>query len=72
VEGECRLQTPHHVTVNGFEADKAFFLATACFDYGDGQVHRAQGRARLKWQAAFISAHLFSVDEAGAGNVRKL
>jgi hypothetical protein len=62
------LQTPHHVSVDTFAADKTLFLMTACFDYGDNQAHSQCG-TRIKWEAAFISAHRMAEDCVGTGTI---
>jgi hypothetical protein len=69
VKGECRLQTPHHVSVDNFVADKALFLATACLNYGRRQLHCAQCGTRIKWAAAFISAHSMAEQCLGTGTI---
>ena len=69
VKGECRLQTPHHVSVNNFMADKALFLATACLNHGHRQLHCAQCGTRIKWAAAFISAHRMDEQCVGTGTI---
>jgi hypothetical protein len=69
VKGECRLQTPHHVSVDNFVADKALFLMTSCLDYGDKQLHCSQCGTRIKWEAAFISAHRMAEDCIGTGTI---
>lgn len=67
VKGECRLQTPQHASVDGFFAEEALFLATACFDYGDRQPHCSQCGTRIKWEATFISAHRIAEQCVGTG-----
>jgi hypothetical protein len=69
VKGGCRLQTPHHVSVDDFVADKALFLMTACFDYGDNQAHCSQCGTRIKWEMAFISAHRIAEQCVGTGTI---
>jgi hypothetical protein len=69
VKGECRLQTPHHVSVDNFVADKALFLMTSCLEYGDKQLHCSQCGMRIKWEAAFISAHRMAEDCVGTGTI---
>jgi hypothetical protein len=69
VEGECTLQTPHHVSVDNFVADKALFLATACFNYGDRQLHCAQCGTHIKWEVAFISSHRIAEQCLGTGTI---
>jgi len=67
LKGEGRLQAPHHVGVDTFLADKALFLATACLDYGDNQLHCALCWTSIKWEAAFISAHRIAEQCVGTG-----
>jgi hypothetical protein len=67
VKGECRLQTPHHVSVDNFVADKALFLMTSCLDYGDKQLHCSRCGMRIKWEPAFVSAHRMAGDCVGTG-----
>ena len=50
-----------------FLADKALFLATACLDYGDNQLHCALCWTSIKWEAAFISAHRVAEECIGTG-----
>jgi hypothetical protein len=69
VKGECRLQTPNHVSVDDFVADKALFLMTACFDYGDKQPHCSQCGTRIKWEVAFVSAHRIAEQCMGTGTI---
>jgi hypothetical protein len=68
VEGRCRLQTPH-ISVDAFMADKALFLATACLNHGHRQLHCAQCGTRIKWAAAFISAHRMDEQCVGTGTI---
>jgi len=63
------MQTPHHVSVDNFVADKALFLMTACFDYGDNQAHCSQCGMRIKWEEAFISAHRMAEQCLGTGTI---
>jgi len=69
VKGGCRLQTPHHVSVDTFIADKALFLMTACFDYMDKQPHCSHCGARIKWEEVFISAHRMAEECVGTGTI---
>ena len=68
-ESECRLQTPHHVSVDNFVADKALFLLTACLDDGDKQLHCALCGTRIKWEVAFIAAHRVAEECVGTGSI---
>jgi hypothetical protein len=63
------LQTPHHVSVDTFVADKALFLMTACVDYGDTQLRCSQCGTRIKWEVVFISAHRIAQDCVGTGTI---
>jgi hypothetical protein len=69
VKGECRLQTPHHISVDNFVADKALFLMTSCLDYGDKQLHCSQCGTCIRWEAAFISAHRMAEQCLGTGTI---
>jgi hypothetical protein len=69
LKGECILQTPHHVSVDGFVADEALFLMTACFDYGANQAHCSQCGTRIKWEMAFVSAHRIAEQCVGTGTI---
>ena len=69
LKGECRLQTPHHVSVDDFVADKALFILTACRECEDRQLHCAQCGTRIKWEAAFISAHRMAEQCVGTGTI---
>jgi len=69
VKGEYRLQTPHHVSVDTFVADKALFLMIACVEYGDKHMHCSQCGTRIKWEAAFISAHRMAEHCIGTGTI---
>jgi hypothetical protein len=68
-KGEYRLQTPHHVSVDTFVADKASFLLTACLDYANKQLHCSQCGTRINWVAAFISAHRVAEECVGTGKI---
>jgi hypothetical protein len=68
-KGECGLQTPHHVSVDTFVADKALFLLTACLDYANKQLHCSQFGMRIKWEAAFISTHRVAEECVGTGKI---
>ena len=63
------MQTPHHVSVDNFAADKALFLATACLNFGDRHLHCAQCGTRIKRVAAFISAHCMTEQCLGTGTI---
>ena len=67
MKGEYRLQTPHHVSVDTFVADKAMFLMNACLEYGDKHIHCSQCGALIKWEAASISAHRMAEHCMGTG-----
>jgi hypothetical protein len=69
VKGEYRLQTPHHVSVDTFVADKALFLMTASVEYGDKHMHCSQCGTRIKWEAVFISAHRMAEHCIGTGTI---
>lgn len=69
VKGGYRLQTPHHVSVDTFVADKARFLMTACVEYGDKHMHCSQCGTRIKWEPAFISAHRMAEHCIGTGAI---
>ena len=69
VKGECRLQTPHHVSVDTFIAAKAVFLATACLNHGGKHLHCARCRIRIKWAGVFISAHRMTEQCVGTGAI---
>jgi hypothetical protein len=69
LKGECRLQTPHHVSVDDFVADKALFLMIACGEYEDKQLHCVQCGTRIKWEATFISAHRMAEQCVGTGTI---
>jgi hypothetical protein len=69
VKGGYRLQTPHHVSVDTFVADKARFLMTACVEYGDKHMHCSQCGTRIKWEPAFISAHRMAAHCIGTGTI---
>jgi hypothetical protein len=63
------LQTPHHVSVEMFVADKAFFLLTACLDYVNKPLHCSQCGTRIKSVTAFISAHRLAEECVGTGTI---
>jgi hypothetical protein len=63
------LQTPHHVSVDDFVADKALFLMTACLECGDNQMRCNQCGTRIKWEVAFISAHRMTAECVGTGTI---
>jgi hypothetical protein len=63
------VQTPHHVSVDNFVADRALFMMSACLDYGANQLHCSQCGTRIKWEAVFISAHRMAVDCVGTGTI---
>jgi len=69
VKGECSVQTPHHVSVDTFVANKAVFLMTACLEHGDNHMHCAQCGTGIKWEAAFISSHRVAEDCVGTGAI---
>jgi hypothetical protein len=69
VKGECTLQTPQHASVDKFVADKALFLMTACLEDRDKHLHCAQCGTRIKWEAAFVSAHRMTEDCVGTGTI---
>ena len=64
-----QLQTPQHASVDGFSAEEALFLATACFDNGDRQPHCSQCGMRIQWEVAFISAHRMTAECVGTGTI---
>jgi hypothetical protein len=63
------LQTPQHASVDGFSAEKALFLAIACLEDRDKHMHCAQCGTRIKWEAAFVSAHRMTEDCVGTGTI---
>jgi hypothetical protein len=69
VEGEYKLQTPHHVSVDNFIADKALFLMSACLENWDKHMHCAQCGTRIKWEPAFISAHRVDEECVATGTI---
>jgi hypothetical protein len=48
-------------------ADKALFLMSACLESEDKHMHCAQCGTRIKWAAAFISAHRMAERCLGTG-----
>ena len=69
LKGECRLQTPHHVSVDNFVAGKSLVLLTACLDYGDKQLQCALCGTRINWEVAFIAAHRVAEECVGTGTI---
>jgi NAD-dependent SIR2 family protein deacetylase len=67
VKDECKVQTPHYVSVDNFVVDKALFLMTACVECGGNDMRCTQCGTRIKWEAAFISAHRIAELCVGTG-----
>ncbi len=63
------MQTPHHVSVDDFVADKALFLMTACLDCGDKLMHCSQCGTCIRWEEVFISAHRLADQCVGTGTI---
>jgi hypothetical protein len=51
------VQTTYHVSVDNFVAERALFLVTACFEFGDKPMNCAHCGTAIKWELAFVSAH---------------
>ena len=46
------MQTPHHVSVDSFVAERALFLAISRFEYGDKPMNCAHCGTAIKWELA--------------------
>jgi hypothetical protein len=72
LSGECLMQTPYHVSLDRFVAEKALFLTTACLAYGDETVHCLRCGSRIKWEEAFISTHCAAEECIGTGKISQI
>jgi hypothetical protein len=43
------VQTTYHVSVDNFVAERALFLVTACFEFGDKPMNCAHCGTAIKW-----------------------
>ena len=67
MKGECRLQRPHHASVDNFMADRALFLMNACLEWE--QVRCSRCGSRFKCESVFISAHRLAEVCVGTGTI---
>jgi hypothetical protein len=61
------MQTPHHVSVDHFVAEKALFLLAACLEVGDKDLTCARCGTQIKWEVASISTHCTAYQCLGIG-----
>lgn len=66
------MQTPHHVSVGNFVAEKALFLATACLEGEAEKLNCARCGIRIKWEVAFISTHGADQQCIGTGKISQV
>ena len=66
------MQTPHHVSVDAFVAEKGFFLTTACLECGGESLKCAGCGTRIKWEVAFISTHRIAESCIGTGKISQV